>query len=106
MRSVIQFEQLARQRPYFVALISALNALAIVSLYIIFDKPRHSLTTTPTTTFANALRLSTLDHPNNTWIPLALSSCTFGMPTHYAPCVARTLPNLLYAEELVYPSLS
>ncbi|KAJ7189111.1 hypothetical protein C8R46DRAFT_1244637 [Mycena filopes] len=51
---------------------------------------------------ANALRLSTQKHPN-IWTPLPLSTCVFGMPAHYAPCVAQTLPNIVHAEELIYP---
>ncbi|KAJ7736291.1 hypothetical protein B0H16DRAFT_122446 [Mycena metata] len=107
MHLVTELGQLARRRPYFVALVGGLNALAVISLYIIYNERRHSVTFSPDTiaptSFSDALRLSALDHPNNSWIPLALSSCVFGMPTHYAPCAARTLPNLLYAEELIYP---
>jgi hypothetical protein len=37
-------------------------------------------------------------------MPLSLSECNFGVPSHYAPCVARTLDNnVVYAEELLYP---
>ncbi|KAJ7487855.1 hypothetical protein FB451DRAFT_957616, partial [Mycena latifolia] len=37
------------------------------------------------------------------WTPLSLSRCEFGIPTHYAPCIAQTLSNVVYAEELLYP---
>ncbi|KAJ7104557.1 hypothetical protein C8R43DRAFT_906944 [Mycena crocata] len=51
---------------------------------------------------SDALRVSTLNS-SRTWIPLSLSVCTFSMPSYYAPCLADTLSNVVYAEELVYP---
>ncbi|KAK0469350.1 uncharacterized protein EV420DRAFT_25662 [Desarmillaria tabescens] len=60
-------------------------------------------------TYADFLPLSTSeDHSlvrSTAWVPLSLSECTFGMPGHYAPCVAQRLEQkVLYAEELLYPS--
>ncbi|KAJ6584386.1 hypothetical protein B0H19DRAFT_1206321 [Mycena capillaripes] len=49
----------------------------------------------------DALKLST--PVPNPWTPLSLSVCSFGMPTYYGPCVAQTLANVEYAEELLYP---
>ncbi|KAJ6473971.1 hypothetical protein C8R47DRAFT_1076414 [Mycena vitilis] len=54
--------------------------------------------------FSDALQLST-PHPSP-WIPLSLSTCSFGMPSYYAPCVAKTLANVEYAEELIYPDFA
>ncbi|KAJ7021301.1 hypothetical protein C8F04DRAFT_1141363 [Mycena alexandri] len=107
----LQLRRFVRRRPYLVVLVSGINAIAILSLYILYNGRRHSEIVTfsePTTTriftnFSNALQLSTLDRPNDIWVPLALSSCIFGMPAYYAPSFARTLPNVLYAEELLYP---
>ncbi|KAK0466925.1 uncharacterized protein EV420DRAFT_1260273 [Desarmillaria tabescens] len=56
------------------------------------------------------LRLSTTSSdtstlPSAAWTPLSLSTCTFGMPAHYAPCVMKRLPkDVVYAEELLYPA--
>ncbi|KAK0469960.1 uncharacterized protein EV420DRAFT_82075 [Desarmillaria tabescens] len=55
-------------------------------------------------------RLSTRDGnrllPSAAWSPLSLNECIFGMPAHYAPCVAQKLSSkkVLYAEELLYPA--
>ncbi|KAJ7477971.1 hypothetical protein B0H11DRAFT_2028904 [Mycena galericulata] len=41
--------------------------------------------------------------PSAPWAPMSLARCEFGMPGHYAPCVAEHLSNVAYAEELLYP---
>jgi hypothetical protein len=35
------------------------------------------------------------------WAPLVLSTCTDGMPPHYAPCLAEAEDGVAYGEELV-----
>ncbi|KAJ7135869.1 hypothetical protein C8R44DRAFT_662094 [Mycena epipterygia] len=101
---------LGRRKFYFV-LLGVLNAFILLSVYIAYNGVPHSnplrsfrISQTAATTFSEYLRLSTSDSSAATpWTPLSLSRCQFGMPTHYAPCVARTLSNVAYAEELVYP---
>ncbi|GLA02033.1 hypothetical protein AnigIFM60653_001327 [Aspergillus niger] len=38
--------------------------------------------------------------------PLRLTECTGTTPGYYAPCLARTLPNVVSAEELIYPAFT
>lgn len=38
--------------------------------------------------------------------PLRLTECTGTTPEYYAPCLARTLPNAVSAEELIYPAFT
>ncbi|KAK7001820.1 hypothetical protein R3P38DRAFT_3044665 [Favolaschia claudopus] len=56
--------------------------------------------------YSDALKLSlTSSTPklSDPWAPLSLSRCLFGMPSYYAPCAARRMPDVEYAEELIYP---
>lgn len=38
--------------------------------------------------------------------PLRLTECTGTTPGYYAPCLARTLPNAVSAEEMIYPAFT
>ncbi|KAJ6590699.1 hypothetical protein DFH09DRAFT_1026851 [Mycena vulgaris] len=101
---------LARRTPYFV-LLGALITLILLSVYIAYNGLPHAIGLPPstvlrnsTTPFSEYLRLSTPAQGFSThWTPLSLSRCDFGMPPHYAPCIAQTLNNVAYAEELLYP---
>ncbi|KAJ6608290.1 hypothetical protein B0H10DRAFT_2068320 [Mycena sp. CBHHK59/15] len=100
---------LARRKVYFVV-VGVINTLILVSVYFAYNRlPAHPSFTKPqnsTPPFSEYLRLSTPDPSAglaNPWTPLSLSRCDFGMPAYYAPCVARTLGNVVYAEELLYP---
>jgi len=44
-----------------------------------------------------------LNQSSDAWRPLVLTECVEGMPPEFAPCLKRTFPNLVYAEELLYP---
>jgi hypothetical protein len=41
-----------------------------------------------------------LNQSSDAWRPLVLTECVEGMPPEFAPCLKRTFPNLVYAEEV------
>ncbi|KAF7316143.1 hypothetical protein MIND_00132500 [Mycena indigotica] len=54
--------------------------------------------------YAQALeRSSSVANASSQWAPLALSSCSFAMPEHYAPCLAKKMSHVIHSEELLYP---
>jgi hypothetical protein len=100
----------ARRKVCLVVLM-LLNALIFLSVYFAYNGlpnvvalPYFQVLSNPSTPFSEYLRLSTPAQAASTpWTPLSLSRCEFGMPSYYAPCIAQTLPNVAYAEELLYP---
>lgn len=102
---------LPRQRLYL-ATLSGVTSLFILSLYIIHDRSALTSTDAPgpdTMRLAEATRppSPSLLHPigqnDSAWAPLSLSSCADTTPAHYAPCLAQRLKHVVHAEELLYP---
>ncbi|KAF7325974.1 hypothetical protein MKEN_00448300 [Mycena kentingensis (nom. inval.)] len=108
--------RLSRRRVYIATLITV-NSVVILSLISFISRfgfgPTASFflhhtsgTASRAIDYVHALEHSqpALVQASTKWTPLSLSRCLFGMPAHYAPCLARRLPNTpIYAEELVYP---
>ncbi|KAF8194338.1 hypothetical protein K438DRAFT_1588126 [Mycena galopus ATCC 62051] len=84
-------------RRLYLSVLCGICVSITLSLYLIYSQHFVFKNTLDT----KSSRLSTTDL--DPWTPLSLFVCFSGMPSHYAPCAARTTKNVEYAEELIYP---
>ena len=60
---------------------------------------RKSITRERGKTYAPII-IPAINQSSDAWRPLVLTECVEGMPPEFAPCLKRTFPNLMHAEEV------